>query len=94
MAAQRSGRSVVVVLLGRHEAFDTGQQFLFRHLVEIDGLGLVVVGIGGIGPANAADVIRAGCDGIAVVSAIVSAADPERAAAELLTIIRKAQEES
>jgi thiamine-phosphate pyrophosphorylase len=55
---------------------------------------LPVVGIGGIGPANAAEVIRAGCDGIAVVSAIVSAADPERAAAELLTIIRKAREES
>jgi thiamine-phosphate pyrophosphorylase len=55
---------------------------------------LPVVGIGGIGPANAADVIRAGCDGIAVVSAIVSAAAPERAAAELLTIIRKAREDS
>ena len=55
---------------------------------------LPVVGIGGIGPANAAEVIRAGCDGIAVVSAIVSAADPERAAAELLTIIRKTREES
>jgi len=55
---------------------------------------LPVVGIGGIGPANAAAVIRAGCDGIAVVSAIVSAADPERAAAELLTIIRRAREAS
>jgi thiamine-phosphate pyrophosphorylase len=55
---------------------------------------LPVVGIGGIGPANAAEVIRAGCDGVAVVSAIVSAPDPEKAAAELLTIIRKAREVS
>mgnify|MGYP001263140308 CR=1 FL=1 len=55
---------------------------------------LPVVGIGGIGPANAAEVIRAGCDGVAVVSAIVSAPDPEKAAAELFTIIRKAREVS
>ena len=55
---------------------------------------LPLVGIGGIGPANAADVIRAGCDGIAVVSAIVSAADPRGAAAELATIIQRAREAS
>jgi thiamine-phosphate pyrophosphorylase len=53
-----------------------------------------LVGIGGIGPANAAEVIRAGCDGIAVVSAIVSAADPCKAARELTTIIRMAKEAS
>lgn len=53
-----------------------------------------LVGIGGIGPTNAAEVIRAGCDGIAVVSAIVSAADPCKAARELTTIIRKAKEGS
>ena len=55
---------------------------------------LPLVGIGGIGPANAADVIRAGCDGIAVVSAIVAAADPRGAAAELATIIQRAREAS
>ena len=53
---------------------------------------LPLVGIGGIGTDNAADVIRAGCDGVAVVSAIVSAADPRKAAAELKTIIRQAKE--
>ena len=51
-----------------------------------------LVGIGGIGPANAASVIRAGCDGAAVVSAIVSAPNPMRAAAELKTIIDAAKE--
>lgn len=57
-------------------------------------VGLPLVGIGGIGPANAAAVIRAGCDGIAVVSAIVSAADPRKAAAELKTTILRAREAS
>lgn len=43
-------------------------------------VGLPVVGIGGIGPRNAAEVIAAGADGVAVVSAIVAADDPEAAA--------------
>jgi thiamine-phosphate pyrophosphorylase len=49
---------------------------------------LPLVAIGGIGPGNAADVLRAGADGIAVVGAICSAPDPERAAYELMAIIR------
>ncbi|MDY0307900.1 MAG: thiamine phosphate synthase [Desulfovibrionaceae bacterium] len=53
---------------------------------------LPLVGIGGVKPGNAAEVIRAGCDGMAVVSAIVSAPDPRKAAAELKTIIRHAKE--
>jgi thiamine-phosphate pyrophosphorylase len=47
----------------------------------------VLVGIGGISAANAADVIRAGADGIAVVSAVCGAADPERAAMELRRLV-------
>jgi thiamine-phosphate pyrophosphorylase len=43
----------------------------------------VLVGIGGISAANAAEVIRAGADGVAVVSAICGAVDPEQAAREL-----------
>ena len=54
---------------------------------------LPLVGIGGIGPGNAAQVIQAGCDGVAVVSAIVSAQDPQQAAAELKAIIRVAKEQ-
>ena len=42
-----------------------------------------VVAIGGINRDNCREVIRRGADGIAVVSAIVSAEDPEQAAAEL-----------
>lgn len=43
----------------------------------------LLVGIGGIGVANAADVIAAGADGVAVVSAICGAADPEAVSREL-----------
>lgn len=44
---------------------------------------LPLVGIGGIKATNAAEVIAAGADGVAVVSAIVSADDPEAAARDL-----------
>jgi thiamine-phosphate pyrophosphorylase len=42
-----------------------------------------VVAIGGISQYNCKEVIRHGADGIAVVSAIVSADDPEQAASKL-----------
>lgn len=42
-----------------------------------------LVGIGGINASNSADVISHGADGIAVVSAIVSAESPERAARDI-----------
>jgi len=49
-----------------------------------------LVGIGGLNLGNAGQVIRSGADGVAVVSAIMSAPDPEKAARELLLEIRKA----
>ena len=51
---------------------------------------LSLVAIGGIGPANAYDVIAAGADGIAVVSAICAAPDPFRSARELRAIVDEA----
>ncbi len=53
---------------------------------------LPLVGIGGVKPGNAAEIIRAGCDGVAVVSAIVSTPDPRKAATELKKIIHAAKE--
>lgn len=50
-----------------------------------------VAAIGGINATNAADVIRAGADGICVVSAIVSALDPRAAAASLRGIVEGAR---
>ena len=49
-----------------------------------------MVGIGGINQDNAASVIAAGADGVAVVSAIVSAADPGTAAKSLKASIEQA----
>jgi len=51
----------------------------------------VLVGIGGINAANAASVIQAGADGVAVVSAICSAQDPRGAARQLRDIIVRAR---
>lgn len=50
-----------------------------------------LVGIGGINYANAGDVIRAGADGVAVVSAIVASPDPEMAARSLSSAIDEAR---
>jgi thiamine-phosphate pyrophosphorylase len=50
---------------------------------------LPLVGIGGLNKDNSADVIRNGADGVAVVSAIVAADDPEAAARELKHMIEK-----
>jgi len=50
---------------------------------------LPLVGIGGLNRDNAADVIRNGADGVAVVSAIMKATDPEAAARELAVEIRR-----
>ncbi|MDR3570446.1 MAG: thiamine phosphate synthase [Syntrophobacteraceae bacterium] len=49
-----------------------------------------LVGIGGITYKNGGEVIRAGADGVAVVSAIVSSADPEAAARALRAEIDEA----
>ena len=49
-----------------------------------------IVGIGGLNLENAAQVIKSGADGVAVVSAVMSAPDPEEAARFLLGEIRKA----
>lgn len=49
------------------------------------------VGIGGINQSNAKDIIRAGADGISVVSAIMSANDPSLAASELRKIVNESK---
>lgn len=51
----------------------------------------VLVAVGGINRQNAGALIRAGADGIAVVSAICSAPDPEQAARELRAAISAAR---
>ena len=54
-------------------------------------VGLPLIAIGGLNSGNAADIIRCGADGVAVVSAIVSAADPAAAARRLKSVILEAR---
>ena len=51
-----------------------------------------LVGIGGLNKDNSDEVIRHGADGVAVVSAIVAADDPETAASELKQMITAARQ--
>lgn len=53
---------------------------------------LPLVGIGGLNRGNAAEAIRSGADGVAVVSAIVAADDPETAARELRRVINEVRQ--
>jgi thiamine-phosphate pyrophosphorylase len=55
------------------------------------GAALPIVAIGGVDATNAAAVIRAGADGVAVVSAICAADDPLAAAASLLRAVEGAK---
>lgn len=50
-----------------------------------------LVGIGGITPENADQVIGAGADGVAVISAVCAASDPSAASAHFLDAIRRAR---
>lgn len=52
---------------------------------------LPIGAIAGIGPANAAEVIAAGADGIAVISAIFAQPDVAKATADLAAIVARAR---
>ena len=55
------------------------------------GIALPIVAIGGIDLSNAAAVVRAGADGVAVVSAVCGTGDPRSATAALARAVRGAQ---
>jgi thiamine-phosphate pyrophosphorylase len=55
----------------------------FRALAALAPAGMPVIGIGGITAGNAGELIRAGAQGVAVISAIFAEDDIERAAREL-----------
>jgi thiamine-phosphate pyrophosphorylase len=50
-----------------------------------------LIGIGGITHANVAEVVRAGADGVAVISAVCAAPDPAAATRRFLDLIRSAR---
>jgi thiamine-phosphate pyrophosphorylase len=51
-----------------------------------------ICAVAGINESNAADVIAAGCDGVAVISALSLAPDPAKAAEDLLAVVDSALE--
>ena len=56
-------------------------------LADVAALGVPVVGIGGIDAHNAGDVLNAGARGVAVISAVAAAPDPETATRELRAVV-------
>jgi thiamine-phosphate pyrophosphorylase len=54
----------------------------------VEATSLPVVGVGGIDPSNAPEVLAAGAAGIAVVSAVGGAPDPVKATQELVELVR------
>jgi thiamine-phosphate pyrophosphorylase len=91
LAAERDGADYI----GAGAVFPTGSKADVSAVIGIGGLRAVcaavripVVGIGGIGPENAGDVMAAGAAGAAVISAILSQPDIGEAAAALRRVIR------
>jgi thiamine-phosphate pyrophosphorylase len=62
----------------------------FRLLVQT--VSIPIVAIGGIKATNAAKLIQAGAAGVAVVSAVMAADDPEAAAREICQVVRAARD--
>lgn len=54
-----------------------------------DVVDIPFVGIGGVTPERAPDVVEAGADGVAVITAITGADDPERATRDLKTAVEQ-----
>ena len=67
---------------------DAGHGHGLRMMREIrDAVSIPAIAIGGINKSNAADVIKPGADGVAVISAVVSQPDIPKAAKELRSIV-------
>lgn len=89
-AAEAAGADYLGVgdIFGTPSKPDAGAPIGLTHFAEIVCcVSLPVVGIGGITRENAAGVIQAGAVGVAVISAVVGAPDPEAAAWRLRQIV-------
>jgi thiamine-phosphate pyrophosphorylase len=94
IAQAREADELDVDYIGLSPVFVTGTKPELAHGLGLEGVREIAsfsrhykVAIGGINAGNAADVLRAGATGLAVVSAIVSADDPCIAAREIRQII-------
>ena len=94
IAAQKDGADYLGVspIYPTPTKTDTAQALGLEGLRSIRSeVNLPLVGIGGLNADNAAAVIYNGADGLAVVSAIVAADDPEAATHDLIEIVRLAK---
>ena len=94
IAAQKDGADYLGVspIYPTPTKTDTAQALGLEGLRSIRSeVNLPLVGIGGLNADNAAAVIYNGADGVAVVSAIVAADDPEAATRDLIEIVRFAK---
>lgn len=94
VAAQRGGADYIGVspIFGTPTKTDAAAPLGLAGLQSIRrAVHIPLVGIGGLDRQTAAAVIRCGADGVAVVSAIMAAEDPEQAARELVQAIRSAR---
>ena len=94
----REANNVDVDYIGLSPVFSTNTKLDINTPLELSGVKEIAgftkhktVAIGGINSLNAESVIARGVDGIAVISAIVSHENPQEAAFNLKTIIRKAR---
>jgi len=83
--------------IGVGSVYETGTKRGVERILGPEAIGQIksevcipVVAIGGIDSSNAARVIRNGPDGIAVISAVMAAPDPESAARDLMEVWRTA----
>ena len=88
--AEREGADYLGVgdVYGTPTKANAGTPIGLSGLAEIArAVSIPVVAIGGITPANAAATIEAGACGVAVISAVIGAPDPEQAAGQLLQAV-------
>ncbi len=86
--------------LGVGPVFSTATKPDAGEAIGLDGIAwmrgasdLPLVAIGGIDKANTGGIVRAGADGVAVVSAIMNAPDPAGASAEILAEVARGRDE-
>ena len=90
LQAERDGASYVAVgdIFGTTAKLRTRPASPERLALVKAAVHVPVIGIGGINVGNVAQVMAAGADGVAVISAVCVAPDPEAAARELLAAMR------
>jgi thiamine-phosphate pyrophosphorylase len=90
--AERSGADFVVygpVYFTPSKASYGSPQGLAALKKVVEKLSLPIYAIGGIKPENIADTRRTGVRGVALISAVMSAADPENATKEILKLFNR-----